>query len=321
MTAEAIAQLNHYSLTKTPFVAVIGYDDECFFACRLEEAESLGIKFKLQSSPKPYMPNDTKPKPDLNPIYPPFLHYKQAFLKAREYFKSGDAYLLNLCFKTRLRSNISLDEIFARSDASLVLKFKDEFVCFTPESFINITKNKISTTPMKGTIDASIKNAEQVLLCNQKEFSEQAMMVDLMRNDLAMVADDVVVERFRFVEKVRTSKGDLLQTSSEISATLRDYYAQNYGDMLERLLLAGSITGTPKPRVTQIISELERDKRGYFSGIFVLYDGDSLRSWVLIRFIGRDEEGFYFHSGGGLTFESDINSEYNELCNKVYLAF
>ncbi|BCX78621.1 aminodeoxychorismate synthase component I [Campylobacter sp. 19-13652] len=318
MTHSLIAQLNAYSRAKVPFVALIGYDDECHLACPLSEARANGLSFKLSSDKSTVQSTDAV---QLDPLYPPFWLYEQAFWRAREYFKSGDAYLLNLCFKTRLGLKLGLDEIYVRSNAPLVLKFKDEFVCFSPESFISITGDKISTTPMKGTIDASLPDAAQTLLADKKEFSEQAMMVDLMRNDLSIVANDVHVERFRFVQSVRTNHGELLQTSSEISGTLKPHYAQNYGDLFAALLPAGSITGTPKPRVREIIAELESERRGYFSGVFVLYDGECLRSWVLIRFIGKDAQGLYFHSGGGLTFESGLNAEYDELCKKVYLAF
>lgn len=319
MTHSAINQLNSYSRNKEPFVAIIGYDDECFFACALDEVKNTGLSFKFNS----LTPTNKARLSEFKfiPQYPPFLAYKDAFLKAREYFRSGDAYLLNLCFKTRLITDLSLSDIYTYSNAPLVIKFKDEFVCFTPEKFIQITNNKITTTPMKGTIDATLPNAANQLLSSQKEFSEQAMMVDLMRNDLSMVANSVSVERFRFIDKINTNRGEILQTSSEIVGELRAHYLKNFGDLFACLLPAGSITGTPKPRVCEIINEIEDQKRGYFSGIFVYFDGENLISWVLIRFIGRDKNGLYFHSGGGLTFESDLKAEYDELCKKVYLAF
>ena len=78
-------------------------------------------------------------------------------------------YLLNLTCETKIETEFSLDEIYEKSKAKFKLKFFNKFVCFSPERFIQILDNKIYTFPMKGTIDASLENAQDKILANQKE--------------------------------------------------------------------------------------------------------------------------------------------------------
>lgn len=96
---------------------------------------------------------------------------------------------------------------------------------------------------MKGTIDASIPDAAQLLINDPKEAAEHATIVDLIRNDLSMVANQVSVSRYRYIDTLRTNLGSILQTSSEIQGTLPDDYHAHLGDIIFKLLPAGSITG------------------------------------------------------------------------------
>jgi para-aminobenzoate synthetase component 1 len=90
---------------------------------------------------------------------------------------------------------------------------------------------------------------------------------------------------------------------------------------LVKLLPAGSITGTPKKKTIEIIKDIEMYERGFFSGIWGIYDGVSLNSAVLIRFIEKtkDDNKFIYKSGGGITIESDLKGEYFEMIDKVYI--
>jgi para-aminobenzoate synthetase component 1 len=85
------------------------------------------------------------------------------------------------------------------------------------------------------------------------------------------------------------------------------------------MLPAGSITGTPKKSSVQIIEEVEQYKRGYYTGIFGIYDGKSLDSAVMIRFIQKEKEDFFYKSGGGITSDSNAHLEYQELIDKIYI--
>jgi para-aminobenzoate synthetase component 1 len=136
-----------------------------------------------------------------------------------------------------------------------------------------------------------------------------------------MVGNNVKVEKFRYVEEIKAGNRALLQVSSKITATLPTQWHESLGQMLSTLLPAGSITGTPKKRTVEIIESVEACQRGFYTGVFGIFDGSSLRSGVMIRFIEKREEQLYYKSGGGITLDSDVKSEYAELLEKVYLPF
>ena len=245
--------------------------------------------------------------------------YLSAFNKVMEHIKDGNTYLLNLTFPTQIKTNYTLEEILYSSQAKYKLCFNSKFVVFSPETFVQIQNGKISSCPMKGTIDASIENAEKILLNDEKEIAEHNTIVDLIRNDLSIVAKNVKVEKFRYVETVKTSVKTLLQTSSLISGALNDDYIENIGTLIIKLLPAGSVSGAPKKKTVEIIKEVENYSRGFFTGIFGVFDGINLDSAVLIRFIENINNEFYFKSGGGITFMSNPEAEYQEMIDKVYV--
>jgi para-aminobenzoate synthetase component 1 len=199
------------------------------------------------------------------------------------------------------------------------LLFNDQFLVFSPETFIRINNNKIFSYPMKGTIDAAIPNAEEVILTDEKEKAEHITIVDLIRNDLSLVSENVHVSRFRYMDKINTSNKDLLQVSSEITGTLPDDWTSRLGNILISLLPAGSVSGAPKQKTLQIITEAEKEKRGYYTGVFGYFDGQSLDSGVMIRFIEQDNNQLYYRSGGGITTQSDAKTEYQEAIDKIYV--
>ncbi len=245
--------------------------------------------------------------------------YKKKFDRVIKKIEAGETYLLNLTQPTKIKTTLTLKEIFAHASAHYKLRFKDKFVCFSPEKFIQIEGGKINTFPMKGTIDASIPHAEQIILNNQKEMAEHVMVVDLLRNDLSIVATHVKVEKFRYVETIEAGEKRLLQISSHISGHVGEDWYGRIGDILKSLLPAGSISGAPKKSTLKIIQETEEYERGFFSGVFGVYDGERFDSGVMIRFIEKTEDGFIYKSGGGITVESDAIQEYKELLDKIYL--
>jgi para-aminobenzoate synthetase component 1 len=172
---------------------------------------------------------------------------------------------------------------------------------------------------MKGTIDASIPNAREKILNDEKELAEHTTIVDLIRNDLSIVSEYVDVEEFRFVEEISTNQKNLLQVSSRISGELPSIYHSRIGEIIFNLLPAGSISGAPKKRTVEIIKEAESYNRGYYTGVFGIFDGKNLDSAVMIRFIEKDNDRLIYKSGGGITFQSNPLLEYQELIDKVYL--
>lgn len=174
---------------------------------------------------------------------------------------------------------------------------------------------------MKGTIDATIPDAESNILNDPKELAEHKATVQLICDELALVASDVRVERFRYIDRLETSNKSLLQVSSQVVGTLDDGAMEHLGDLLFQLLPAGSIAGSPKAAALDLIRQVEAAQRGYYCGIAGYFDGEVLDTAVLIRFIERDQEQTYFHSGGGITAQSICQKEYQEVQNKIYLPF
>jgi para-aminobenzoate synthetase component 1 len=196
---------------------------------------------------------------------------------------------------------------------------KDRFLVFSPETFIRIRDNRIYSYPMKGTIDASLPNAQMRILADKKEMAEHVTIVDLIRNDLSMVADHVRVERFRYIESIYTRGKELLQVSSEISGKLLPRFHSDPAGCLISLLPAGSISGAPKAKTVDVIRDTEGEKRGYYTGICGSFDGTTLDSGVMIRYIEQEGDKLFYRSGGGLTTQSNVISEYQEVQDKIYV--
>ncbi len=316
MNIEFIKLLNKYGSLKEPFFFMISYDLKKFVVEPLSNLP-LDIEFEFCEN---FTPSKQKFLLEKFPIS--FEEYKQKFLQVQEEIKSGNSYLLNLTAPTKIKTNLSLQEIYNKSKAKFKLKYKDEFVCFSPERFVKISNDKIYTFPMKGTIDASIANAKQKILDDEKEMAEHIMVVDLLRNDLSQVASKVRVDKFRYIEKVATNNNTLLQVSSQISGELNSNWNENIGNILSKLLPAGSITGTPKKKTVEILKRIENYDREYYTGVFGVFDGKNFDSSVMIRFIQKDKnEKLIYKSGGGITSDSCVKSEYKELINKIYLPF
>jgi len=310
-------EITRLAKQREPFIFVISYDKKDKFIQPLNRLDE-DVLYKINHHRNyPKIPIE---KSCLLKKYPiEFKSYKKSMDKILEEIRAGNTYLLNLTFKTKIETNLTLKEIFTYSRAKYKLYFKDKFICFSPEKFIEIEGETISTYPMKGTIEATLPNAKEQILANKKEMAEHVMIVDLMRNDLGMVAQKVKVDRFRYIDKIRAGDKELLQVSSKISATLPTSWRDNLGDILETILPAGSITGTPKKSTINIIDKIEDYKRGFYTGIFGIFDGESLYSAVMIRFIEKKDQKFYYKSGGGITIDSDAKSEYSELIDKIYL--
>ncbi|GAB4140507.1 MAG: aminodeoxychorismate synthase component I [Ignavibacteriales bacterium] len=316
---ESINKINYLSTKSTPFLFIIDFDmgknivlsqselqgeEICFSIINFAEYNNFHLRKKqFQFSKHPLTFNE----------------YSKAFSLIQEEISAGNSYLVNLTFPTEIKTDLSLLDIFQMSEAKFKLFFRNEFVVFSPEPFIEIHDNVISSFPMKGTIDAEIENAEQIILEDEKEKAEHTTIVDLIRNDLSIVAKNVFVEKFRYIEKINTNQKNILQVSSKISGELPKEYKKHLGNIIYKLLPAGSISGAPKRKTVEIIKNVEKVSRGFFTGIFGYFDGNNLQSAVMIRFIERKNDTLFFRSGGGITFMSDVNSEYQELIDKVYV--
>ncbi|CAA6813824.1 MAG: Para-aminobenzoate synthase, aminase component (EC [uncultured Campylobacterales bacterium] len=312
---EFTLKLNKLGSSKTPCLFFSNFEASKFFITTNLNHPDILYKF---NSNKNY--NNTK-QTTLSIKQKDFIEYKtylEQFSEVQNKIKEGNTYLLNLTSKTKINTPNSLQEIFYNTDAKFTFLYKDKFTFFSPERFIKIQNNKISTYPMKGTIDASTPNAKELLLSSPKELAEHTMIVDLLRNDLSKISNNVQVERFRYTEQIKTNNKNLITTSSKISSKLEQNWQKDLGSIISELLPAGSISGTPKRSTCNIIKNIEDYERDFFTGICAIFDGQNLDSAIMIRFIERKNNELYYKSGGGITIDSDIDSEYEEMCQKVY---
>ena len=318
---EAVQKMNHLGRQKTPFLFIIDYELKQPIVLTLAEVEQANIFYKIDDKTNFTFGKSPCEKPLYLEKYPiSFQEYKKSFDTVKKAMLRGDSFLTNLTKPTPIKVNLSLQEIFQRSRAKYQLYFNDKFVLFSPEIFVKIQGGVISSHPMKGTISADIPDAETVILNDKKEFAEHTTIVDLIRNDISMISEKVWVEKFRYISRIHTHDGDLLQVSSEICGKLPADYQSQIGTLLFKLLPAGSICGAPKPQTLAIIKKAENYNRGYYTGVFGIFDGLNLDSSVMIRFIEKQEDGsLIFKSGGGITVFSDARSEYQEMIDKVYL--
>ena len=307
-------KLNFYGEKKEPFFFIISYDKTQQEVIPLSELPN-NIKYQISDNPM-YQKHNYKLQKD----YESFNTYKKKFDLLKKEIQKGNTYLSNLTTVTKIKTKLSLAQIYEVANAKFKLNYKNKFVCFSPERFCEIKNNKIYTYPMKGTIDTKIKNAKEIILADKKELAEHTMIVDLLRNDLSIVSKKVKVEDFRYCENIKAGEKELIQVSSKISGELEIGWEKRMGDIISSLLPAGSITGAPKKKTVEILEEIEMYDRGYFTGVFGIYDGKTLDSSVMIRFIEQDKsKNFIYKSGGGITSDSDVCKEYQEMCDKVYI--
>ncbi len=323
---EAITRMNEWAKEGEPFVFIINYAQDCSFVERTSLIDADELLYDLNGfsnvdgrSNKSVVESEFTQSVlwKMTPIS--YVHYKQEFDCVKAHILEGNSYLTNLTAATPIVTNISLKEMFFRSKALYRLYIKERFVVFSPEIFIRIQDGKIRSFPMKGTIDATLPNAEQQLLNDAKEAAEHATITDLIRNDLSCVATRVSVERYRYVDRLQTNRGSILQTSTEICGELPEDYLQHLGEIVFKLLPAGSITGAPKKKTMEIIAEAEGYDRGFYTGVMGYFDGKQLDSAVMIRFLEQTQQGLLFKSGGGITSQSVAENEYEELKQKIYV--
>jgi len=306
--------LNLLGKESKPFLFITDFKAQTLEVILLDKLQESDIEFHIDENyiKKEHLQKFKKEPLSLN-------KYKLKFKKVIENIKSGDTYLLNLTQPTKVKTSLSLKEIYNYANAPYKLRYKDKFVCFSPEKFIQIEGKTIHTYPMKGTIDSALQDAQEKILADKKEMAEHIMVVDLLRNDLSIVATDVKVDNFRYISSIDSGEKKLLQVSSHISGNVGEDWHSQIGTILSALLPAGSITGTPKKNTIKIIEDIEQYKRGFFTGVFGIYDGKKLDSGVMIRFIEKTQDGYIYKSGGGITLDSDVDDEYNELLDKIYL--
>ncbi|MBD3275042.1 MAG: aminodeoxychorismate synthase component I [Candidatus Marinimicrobia bacterium] len=317
---ETLSLISKLAVEKIPFIFIIDYACRTPLVLPVNKVNSSEILYDFNGFTNVDIRDNRIGTAVTMKKYPVSIErYSRAFNYVREQQRLGNSYLTNLTFPTRIDLQLTLRELFHTSRAKYRLWYRDDFVVFSPETFIAIRENTVSSFPMKGTIDASVPDAEERILGNEKEMAEHVTIVDLIRNDLSMVAKNVTVRKFRYIDTIKTNQKPLLQVSSEIAGDLPADYRKNLGEILMKLLPAGSVTGAPKPKTLEIIARAENYDRGFYTGVCGYYDGDNLDSGVMIRFIQRSDASYVYKSGGGITMDSRLEDEYQEMIDKVYV--
>jgi para-aminobenzoate synthetase component 1 len=311
-------QLNEWGRAKVPFLFVLDFEMVQPQVWRMDELpDSILFDFKGKGSGVSKYQADFAPRLSINPIS--FSNFKIKFDKVLAHLNRGDSFLINLTISSPIESNLDLKVLFHQAKAKYKMWMENQFLFFSPETFVQLSDGVISTYPMKGTIDSTVPNAASKILSDPKELAEHITIVDLLRNDLGLVSTDVEVRQFRYLNEIKTSGKNILQVSSGISGRLTGDYLSRLGDILIPLLPAGSISGAPKKKTIEIIKESEQEPRGYYSGVAGYFDGERLDSCVMIRFIEQRGDRFYYRSGAGITSQSVAETEYQEILDKIYV--
>ena len=311
--------MDELSLNKVPFFFMVDFLLEKVVVFQENEIEEESLLIDFQNFKNMKTTEAENAEIELKILSESAEIYRKGFDFVQENLRQGNSYLTNYTVKSEIAINLTLKEIFYHSKAKYKVWYNDEFVFFSPETFVEIIDDQIYTYPMKGTIEASIENAVEILKNDVKEKAEHFTVVDLLRNDLSMVADEVQVDEFQRIDFIKTQQKDLYAMSSKISGKLKPEFQNKIGTVMKTLLPAGSILGAPKPKTLEIIAEAENYDRGFYTGVCGWFDGENLDSCVMIRFIEKENGKLFFKSGGGITHLSKFADEYKEMKNKIYV--
>jgi para-aminobenzoate synthetase component 1 len=252
--------------------------------------------------------------------------YEAMVRAAQEFIRSGDIYQVNLArrFATPFAGNAYrlFEHLLAQSPApgaAFVATGEMEVLGASPELFLSVTGRRVVTRPIKGTRPRGDDPARDGALARElaadpKEAAELVMITDLERNDLGQICDYGSVEvsgllrleRFAQVfHLVSTVEGRLRAGIDAVAAAAACFPG-------------GSITGAPKRRAMEIIAALEPAPRGLYTGAvgWIGFDGDA-EFGMAIRTLVREDGELHYHTGSGITADSDPAGEYRETLHKA----
>lgn len=251
--------------------------------------------------------------------------YYEAFDCVKEYLKEGDCYQVNLAQPFQVNANFAAYSTYAAIRKKnpvpygAYLNYKDfQILSFSPEGFLNAQGKMVSTYPIKGTSprfsdkENDLKSAK-ALQNSAKNRAENLMIVDLLRNDLGKVCKKGSIEvPYLFQLKSFTHVHHL---ESKIVGELDE--KNDYPSLLKACFPGGSITGAPKKRAMEIIDELEVKGRGVYCGSVFAFSHNSLISNIAIRTAIYKKGKFRFWAGGGIVYQSNAETEFEESIDKA----
>ncbi len=252
--------------------------------------------------------------------------YNSALQKIRGHIIYGDTYQVNYTFRMRNSFSGNAFNLFydlvktGPAPYSAFIDAGNFAVCSaSPELFFTLDGNMITCRPMKGTVKRGLTTAEDAvnrnwLQSSEKNRAENIMITDMIRNDLGRIADRGSVSVPSLFDTERYP--DLWQMTSTIEAQT----ACGLTDIMKALFPCASITGAPKVRTMEIISQLEQSPRGIYTGcIGYVAPGRMARFSVAIRTvtIDRNKEIAEYGTGGGIVLDSTVEDEYSEAMLKA----
>ena len=246
--------------------------------------------------------------------------YEHSVVKAKEHIRAGDAFQIVLSQRAERPTSATALELYRslrRVNPSPYLFLLEldglALVGSTPETLVKVEGRRASLNPIAGTTAPGAGDAER-LLSSEKDRAEHVMLVDLGRNDLSRVCMPGTVHVERFLEPERFSHVTHLvsEVAGELSGDVSPF------DLLRACFPAGTVSGAPKVRAMQIISELEGHRRGPYAGAvgYSLPDG-TLDTCIAIRTIVLHEGRALLQAGAGIVADSDPAAEHEECLRKL----
>jgi anthranilate synthase component 1 len=252
--------------------------------------------------------------------------FASAVIKAKEYIKAGDIIQVVLCQRLETQTATDPFEIYRAlrfinpSPYMFYLELEDlRVIGSSPETMVRLTGDTIELRPIagtrpRGTTADEERKLETDLLADPKECAEHIMLVDLGRNDVGRVAQVGSVEVNELMTIERYSH--VIHIVSNVRGKLAT--GQTAFDLFVSTFPAGTVSGAPKIRAMQIISELEPQKRGLYAGAigYFGYNGN-LDTCIVIRTIIMKGKRVFVTAGAGIVADSDPETEYQETLNKA----
>ncbi len=246
--------------------------------------------------------------------------HERRVLRAKEHIVAGDAFQIVLSQRAVRRTDASAVALYRAlrrinpSPYLFLLELGDiSLVGSSPETHVKLEGTRASLNPIAGTIAAG-EGAEATLLASEKDRAEHVMLVDLGRNDLSRVCRPGTVRVERFLEPEHYSH--VVHLVSEVVGEIEP--GRTAFDLLRATFPAGTVSGAPKVRAMQIISELEGHGRGTYAGVvgYALPGGD-LDTCIAIRTLVLRDGVAYLQAGGGVVADSDPAAEHQECLDKL----
>jgi anthranilate synthase component I len=252
--------------------------------------------------------------------FPSRREYEERVLTAKQYIRAGDAYQIVLSQRAERETDVdalSLYRSLRRINPSpyhFLLELGDlSLVGSSPETLVKLEGTRASVNPIAGTTEPGAGDAEH-LLASEKDRAEHVMLVDLGRNDLSRVCAPGSVRVDRFLEPERYSH--VTHLVSEVTGELEDGFGPF--DLLRACFPAGTVSGAPKVRAMQIISELEGYRRGPYGGaVGYALPGGAFDTCIAIRTVVLSDGVARLQAGAGIVAESDPASEHEECLRKL----